>query len=76
MYIVINGGGKVASYLARTLIEHGHDVALIEKRDDVAEKLAAELPGSRSSSSATAATPLPGGRGRGPRRRVRRGDRR
>jgi len=44
VYIVINGGGKVASYLARTLIESGHDVALIEKREDVADKLATELP--------------------------------
>ena len=45
MYVVINGGGKVASYLARQLLERGHGVALIEKRDDVAHKLAAELPG-------------------------------
>lgn len=44
MYIVINGGGKVASYLARTLIEANHDVALIEKRDEVVDKLAQELP--------------------------------
>lgn len=44
MFIVINGGGKVASYLARTLIERNHSVALIEKREDVAEKLATELP--------------------------------
>lgn len=44
MYIVINGGGKVASYLARTLLESGHSVALIEKRADVVEKLAQELP--------------------------------
>lgn len=44
MFIVINGGGKVASYLARTLIERGHAVALIEKRPEVAEKLASELP--------------------------------
>ncbi len=44
MYIVINGGGKVASYLARTLLESGNDVALIEKRADVVEKLAQELP--------------------------------
>jgi trk system potassium uptake protein TrkA len=44
MFIVINGGGKVASYLARTLIERGHAVALIEKRPGVAEKLATELP--------------------------------
>lgn len=44
MYIVINGGGKVASYLARELIDAGHDVALIEKRADVVDKLIAELP--------------------------------
>lgn len=44
MYIVINGGGKVASYLARTLIESGHDVAVIEKREDVVDKLVGELP--------------------------------
>ncbi len=45
MYIVVNGGGKVASYLARTLIDRGHAVALIEKREPVARKLATELPG-------------------------------
>ncbi len=44
MYIVINGGGKVASYLARIMVEAGHDVALIEKRAEIVEKLVAELP--------------------------------
>ena len=44
MYIVVNGGGKVGSYLARTLLERGHDVGLIEKRDEIVDKLAAELP--------------------------------
>ncbi len=44
MYIVINGGGKVASYLARTMLEAGHDVALIEKRTEIVERLVAELP--------------------------------
>lgn len=44
MFIVINGGGKVASYLARTLVANGNDVALIEKRVEVVEKLVAELP--------------------------------
>ncbi|MGB4593254.1 MAG: NAD-binding protein [Coriobacteriia bacterium] len=44
MYVVINGGGKVASYLARTLLERGHAVALIEKRAEVVDKLASELP--------------------------------
>lgn len=46
MYVVVNGGGKVASYLARTLLERGHAVALIEKREDVVIKLSSELPGS------------------------------
>ncbi|MDO9557695.1 MAG: NAD-binding protein [Coriobacteriia bacterium] len=45
MYIVVNGGGKVASYLAKTLLERKHQVALIEKREDVAHKLASELLG-------------------------------
>lgn len=43
MYIVINGGGKVASSLAATLVKKGHNVAIIEKRPDVAEKLSFEL---------------------------------
>jgi trk system potassium uptake protein TrkA len=45
MYVVINGGGKVASYLARQLLENGHAVALIEKREEIAAKLVTELPG-------------------------------
>lgn len=45
MYVVINGGGKVAEYLARVLLGKGHQVALIELRRSVAEKLAGELPG-------------------------------
>jgi trk system potassium uptake protein TrkA len=45
MYIVINGGGKVGSYLARTMVDSGHDVALIEKRAEIVEKLVNELPG-------------------------------
>lgn len=44
MYIVINGGGKVASYLARTMLAAGHDVAIIEKRAEIVERLVAELP--------------------------------
>lgn len=44
MYIVVNGGGKVGSYLVRTMIEAGHDVAVIEKRDDIVERLVGELP--------------------------------
>lgn len=44
MFIVINGGGKVGSYLARTMLGSGHTVAVIEKREEVVEKLAQELP--------------------------------
>jgi trk system potassium uptake protein TrkA len=44
MYIVISGGGKVGSYLAHNFIKKGHGVAIIEKRPEVLEKLADELP--------------------------------
>lgn len=44
MYIVINGGGKVASYLARLMLDNGHTVVLIEKREEIVDKLATELP--------------------------------
>ena len=44
MYAVINGGGKVGSHLANLLATKGNDVAMIEKRQSVIEKLAAELP--------------------------------
>ncbi len=44
MYIVINGGGKIGSYLAGTMVNSGHEAALIERRGDIVERLAAELP--------------------------------
>lgn len=44
MYIIVNGGGKVGSHLARQMIEAGHDVAVIEKRVEVVDKLVTELP--------------------------------
>ena len=44
MYIVINGGGKVGSYLGRALADKGHHVAIIEKRSEVLNKLTEELP--------------------------------
>jgi trk system potassium uptake protein TrkA len=43
MYVVVNGGGKVGAYLTQTLLDAGHDVAVIEKRADVVEKLVVEL---------------------------------
>lgn len=44
MYVVINGGGKVGSHLGNLLAVKGNDVAMIEKRPSVLEKLAVELP--------------------------------
>lgn len=44
MYIVINGGGKVATHLAGMMVEHGHDVAIIERRDEIVARIATELP--------------------------------
>src|SRR3954471_12278013 len=43
MYVLIAGGGKVGSNLARTLIRAGHEVTLIEQRDSRFEVLEAEL---------------------------------
>lgn len=45
MYIVIQGGGKVASALAMTLTEKKHTVVVIERREEIAEKIAMELIG-------------------------------
>jgi len=43
MYVLIAGGGKVGSNLARTLIRAGHEVTLIEQRADRFDMLEAEL---------------------------------
>ena len=43
MYLLIAGGGKVGSNLARTLIRDGHEVTLIEQRDARYAQLEAEL---------------------------------
>jgi trk system potassium uptake protein len=43
MYVLIAGGGKVGSNLARTLIRAGHEVTLIEQRAIRFEQLEAEL---------------------------------
>ncbi len=45
MYIVISGGGKVGHQLGKLLSDKGHAVAVIEKKPDVAGKLAEELAG-------------------------------
>jgi trk system potassium uptake protein len=43
MYVVIVGAGEVGSHVARTLVEEGHDVAIIENDEDLARRLDAEL---------------------------------
>ena len=43
MYLLIAGGGKVGSNLARALLRDGHEVTLIEQRSDRFDMLEAEL---------------------------------
>ncbi|MBI4563520.1 MAG: Trk system potassium transporter TrkA [Planctomycetes bacterium] len=43
MYVVIVGGGEVGSYVARVLVEEGHDVAVIEADEDLARRLDASM---------------------------------
>jgi trk system potassium uptake protein len=43
MYVLIAGGGKVGSNLARGLIRGGHEVTLVEQRSDRFEHLEAEF---------------------------------
>src|SRR6476661_4054116 len=43
MYVLIAGGGKVGSNLARTLIRTGHEVTLVEQRGSRFDQLEAEL---------------------------------
>jgi trk system potassium uptake protein TrkA len=43
VYVLIAGGGKVGSNLARTLIRAGHEVTLVEQRADRFDKLEEEL---------------------------------
>lgn len=44
MFVIIVGGGKTGSYLARLLLDAGHQVKVIEDRTMVFERLKAELP--------------------------------
>jgi len=43
MYIIISGGGKVGHQLGRILHGNGHDVAIIEKKPKILDKLSDEL---------------------------------
>jgi trk system potassium uptake protein TrkA len=44
MFVIIVGGGKTGSHLAKLLIEQGHTVKIIEDRPAVLERLKEELP--------------------------------
>ena len=44
MFVLIVGGGKVGSHLARMLLEEKHDVRVVDPREDVLMKLHRELP--------------------------------
>jgi len=43
VYIIVVGGGKVGYYLARELVEEGHEVLVIEKDNSKCERIAEEL---------------------------------
>ncbi|MGQ9572604.1 MAG: potassium channel family protein [Dehalococcoidia bacterium] len=43
MYIIVVGGGKVGYYLAKQLVEDGHEVLVIEKDAAKCHQIAAEL---------------------------------
>jgi trk system potassium uptake protein TrkA len=44
MYVVIVGGGKVGSYLARMLKESGYEVTLVEERKEQVAKILEDQP--------------------------------
>ncbi len=43
MFVIIVGGGKVGSYLARMLVSEGHRTVVIERREEEIGRLRAEL---------------------------------
>lgn len=44
MYVIVTGGGRIGSQLARTLLELGHQVMVIEHRAEILERLHREVP--------------------------------
>jgi trk system potassium uptake protein TrkA len=44
MFVIIVGGGKTGSHLARQLVAEGHKVKLVEWRPEIIERLVQELP--------------------------------
>jgi len=43
MYIIIVGGGKVGYYLARALLDEGHEILVVEKKENKCELICNEL---------------------------------
>jgi trk system potassium uptake protein TrkA len=43
MYIIIIGGGRVGYYLAKTLLDEGHEVVIVEKEANICEAINDEL---------------------------------
>ncbi len=43
MYIVIVGGGRLGYYLAKALIDEGHEVLIIEKNTAISQAIASEM---------------------------------
>ncbi len=43
MYIIVIGGGKVGYYLARALLDEGHEILVVEKDSDRTEFICSEL---------------------------------
>ncbi|MFQ6020288.1 MAG: NAD-binding protein, partial [Dehalococcoidia bacterium] len=43
MYIIVVGGGRVGYYLAKELVESGHEVLIIEKDGGKSERIAEDL---------------------------------
>lgn len=48
MFAIVVGGGRTGSYLAKSLIEDGHEVTILEKREDIVEKDMKEVPEAKS----------------------------
>src|SRR5258708_38304158 len=44
MYVIVVGGGNTGSYLARFLLDAGHQVKIVQERGEILEKLKLELP--------------------------------
>jgi len=45
MYIIVVGGGRVGYYLAKALLEEGHEVLIVEQNPNVCKTINDELGG-------------------------------